>query len=548
VPSGNESSHVFAGLTVDGGLQVNGSLTLGTSDLASGMLGTDRGVVQANTAYVVGDVVTIPYGSAGAGYRRVIITNAVTSSASRFISAANYKSLTPRLMGINVQDFGAIGNGTTDDTSAIQAAIDYAATQAISTGQGSSVHFPGGFYVVSSTIVLKKHVWLVGEGQRSSTLKLAVNANCNVIKTDDTGGASGNADYTGIINMVIDGNRDNQNGAGPYHGIVFNTTPATTAAAGDTFFDMHHTVMNVTIYKCKGNGIDCAGRSAIQLYNVHSQLNLVYGFKLTFDFTAIGCEADNNGSTGFYINNSSVKLVGCKSYLSGWNTPTTDGAGYRIGNVGPCELVGCEAQNNKLQGYNLVSADRVHLAGCNADGNNVQNSSTDTDRAAVVMVGSTNCLIDVVAQESPQGGSQIGHQSYGLHIDNTSTNNDIRMTQSAIGPATIIGEITPTSSPGTGNTIQINGVRSTAITWGPATGVISGANADTNVYRSAANVLKTDDTFHAVLGVATMTKAGTPSDADWAVAPPVGTIVVDTSANKIWVRTASATWKGVVVA
>jgi hypothetical protein len=71
---------------------------------------------------------------------------------------------------------------------------------------------------------------------------------------------------------------------------------------------------------------------------------------------------------------------------------------------------------------------------------------------------------------------------------------------------------------------------------------------DTNLYRSAANVLKTDDTLHAALGVATMTKAGTPSDADWAVAPPVGTMVVDTTANKIWARTGVATWKGVVIA
>lgn len=76
----------------------------------------------------------------------------------------------------------------------------------------------------------------------------------------------------------------------------------------------------------------------------------------------------------------------------------------------------------------------------------------------------------------------------------------------------------------------------------------SSATVDTNLYRSAADRLKTDDHLQAALGVATMTKAGTPSDADWAVAPPVGTLVVDTTANKIWARTAAATWKGVVIA
>lgn len=493
--SGNETSHTLDGLTIEGGLTVKGGITLGTNDLVAMSLGNDQGVVQPSTTYLPGDIVTIPYGAASAGYTRALIINKVTSSSTRFISGTNYKRLTPRLMGINVQDFGAIGNGTTDDTAAIQAAIDYAATQALSTGQGTSVHFPGGYYIISSTLVLKKHVWLFGEGSRSSCIKLATNANCNVIKTDDTGGASGNADYTGIINMVIDGNKNNQNGAGPYHGIVFNTTPATTAAAGDTFFDMHHTVMNVTVYQAKGNGIDCTGRSAIQLYNVHLQQCAVNGYKSTFDSTLVGVEADSCGSSGFNINNGSVKLVGCKSYLSGVNTPTTDGAGFKIGNVGPCELVGCEAQNNKLQGYYFNSADRVTMAGCNADSNNTQNSTNDFERCAVAMVGSTNCLIDVVANETPQGGSQIGHQGYALHIDATSTKNDIRMTHSAVSPATIVGEITATSSIAGGlNTIQINGVQAAPIVFGPLSASLS-SSADTTIYRNGADQLATDDDF-----------------------------------------------------
>lgn len=76
-----------------------------------------------------------------------------------------------------------------------------------------------------------------------------------------------------------------------------------------------------------------------------------------------------------------------------------------------------------------------------------------------------------------------------------------------------------------------------------------GGVADTNLYRSAADRLKSDDLIDATLmGVATFVKAGAPTDADWAVAPPVGTLVVDTTNNKIWARTAAATWKGVVIA
>ena len=47
----------------------------------------------------------------------------------------------------------------------------------------------------------------------------------------------------------------------------------------------------------------------------------------------------------------------------------------------------------------------------------------------------------------------------------------------------------------------------------------------------------------------TRTKAGTPSDADYNTftMPPLGAIVIDTTANKIWVRTAVATWKSTAV-
>lgn len=44
------------------------------------------------------------------------------------------------------------------------------------------------------------------------------------------------------------------------------------------------------------------------------------------------------------------------------------------------------------------------------------------------------------------------------------------------------------------------------------------------------------------LGVATKTKAGAPVDGDWASAPPTGTLVVDTTNNRLYARTGAATW------
>lgn len=60
---------------------------------------------------------------------------------------------------ISVKDFGAVGDGVTDDTTAIQAAIS-----AVSTN-GGIVNFPAGSYKITSTIrISNNHIYLVGEG------------------------------------------------------------------------------------------------------------------------------------------------------------------------------------------------------------------------------------------------------------------------------------------------------------------------------------------------------------------------------------------------
>ena len=50
---------------------------------------------------------------------------------------------------VSVKDFGARGDGVTDDTAAIQAAIDY-----IASIRGGTVFFPPGDYIISSKLIV----------------------------------------------------------------------------------------------------------------------------------------------------------------------------------------------------------------------------------------------------------------------------------------------------------------------------------------------------------------------------------------------------------
>lgn len=78
---------------------------------------------------------------------------------------------------VSVLDFGAVGNGTADDTSAIQAAIT-------SLTAGGMVKFPRGTYKVTSQLnVAVSGVWLQGEGRGATTISSSASGHTIQIAT-----------------------------------------------------------------------------------------------------------------------------------------------------------------------------------------------------------------------------------------------------------------------------------------------------------------------------------------------------------------------------
>lgn len=66
---------------------------------------------------------------------------------------------------INARDYGAVGDGATDDTKAIQAAID----TAVNAG-GGRVFIPPGIYLLSAALIYRSHITLLGAGMGASQL------------------------------------------------------------------------------------------------------------------------------------------------------------------------------------------------------------------------------------------------------------------------------------------------------------------------------------------------------------------------------------------
>jgi hypothetical protein len=79
---------------------------------------------------------------------------------------------------INVLDFGAVGNGITNDTTAIQNAINSAPS-------GSSVFFPSGTYLISEILITDKNIILYGNGTASKIKATSVNNCITINQTED---------------------------------------------------------------------------------------------------------------------------------------------------------------------------------------------------------------------------------------------------------------------------------------------------------------------------------------------------------------------------
>jgi hypothetical protein len=119
----------------------------------------------------------------------------------------------------NVKDYGALGDGSTDDTTAIAAAI----TAANAAG-GGRVKFPAGTYITTTQTIYPK-VHYVGDGPDATIIKLKASANADLF-SGSTGsinlsaanktGADGTLYGFSFRDLTLDGNNTNQSGGPSY--------------------------------------------------------------------------------------------------------------------------------------------------------------------------------------------------------------------------------------------------------------------------------------------------------------------------------------------
>jgi hypothetical protein len=158
---------------------------------------------------------------------------------------------------VNVMDFGAVGDGVTDDTAAIQAANDYAYNNPTASGCYRSLFFPAGKYLAHELVWRREVSWIGDEvGYTKIWYNGAGGSGSHVIGI--LASASGAIAFSGFYNMQIDGFNDGDPSGNIAENCIRNL---------GTGFDWGFKLENIQFRKTFGDAIYFAPADGVTHFN-----------------------------------------------------------------------------------------------------------------------------------------------------------------------------------------------------------------------------------------------------------------------------------------
>ncbi|GAB3386577.1 M10 family metallopeptidase C-terminal domain-containing protein [Azotobacter armeniacus] len=285
-------------------------------------------------------------------------------------------------MVFSVKDFGAKGDGRTDDTDAIQATIDAAYNAG-----GGTVYLPAGEYRVSGgdkaadgALMIKSNVYMVGAGMGETVIKLVSGWDHNLTGIIRSANGEKTHDY-GISDLTIDGNQDNTTGAvdGFYTGYIPGTDGADYNVTVERVeirevsryaFDPHEQTINLTIRDsvAHDNGkdgfvadfqIDSTFENNVSYNNGRHGFNIVTS---SHDIVLRNNVAYGNGANGLVIQRGSedrdftynIQIEGGSYYDNGQE-------GVLIKMTSDATLQGVEVYGNGAAGVRVQGVENVQI-------------------------------------------------------------------------------------------------------------------------------------------------------------------------------------------
>ncbi|MBM7126813.1 glycosyl hydrolase family 28-related protein [Dyella flava] len=285
----------------------------------------------------------------------------------------------------NVKDFGATGNGVTDDTAAIQAAIS--SLQQNNDYRGGVLYFPAGQYICSATLAFTSYA----TGDVHNIIVRGDGPQCTYL--DFTAASSGSAGLTfnfgaqfGVEDIMING--------APGDGVLVG---AGNTVGGSTYCSLF-TIRNVRVQNCGNNG---------------------FAFINAYMGTVEECWSTGNNGIGFLFNgyHTSIKASRC------WASNNT-GIGWSLNGMTYSSFISCGADNN-LWGYAMTNMVGIAFVSCGAESNKNDGWLMETSTSSTT--GLPSEVVDIHGMTftscSSYFNSQAGENAYASHIAALATNN-----------------------------------------------------------------------------------------------------------------------------
>lgn len=363
-------------------------------------------------------IVAVAPGTNDGNVGDIYIVDGSSSSYLTWKTNEGWQAQSDAALFINVKNYGAKGDGTADDTLAIQSAIDAAPAFGF-------VYFPTGTYVISAAIKLspKDDVTLYAYGAQ---WVLKDHVLTDLLTTANAPSAGGGA-RPRILGLSIDGNKANNAGSGS---TVFYGVDA--GYIKDCYFKnmdgVAYFLINATNWRVENCVADEAGASGFCAYNGSSNCWFVdcHGVNCSPNFLLQGKEVDGQSTS------SGLHILGGSSI-----TALTSQDGVQVfDGVDGFSVVNLTISGSQAKGINVYSAVTGALSAAPPNKNGiislctVFNNSIDgikiwddgTAGATHILVSNNRCYDSGIAAQT-NGITLQGSADYIFVTDNDVTGN-----------------------------------------------------------------------------------------------------------------------------
>ncbi|HEY5667692.1 MAG TPA: glycosyl hydrolase family 28-related protein [Candidatus Saccharimonadales bacterium] len=315
------------------------------------------GADEGNWGNILNDFLSVEHNGDGSLKRGSTIDAAIRqvngkTGASISLSASDVGAVRKGDLVLHVKDYGAVGDGIANDAAAIQSAIDAAYAAG-----GGIVLLPQGVYKCQTGLRLKSRVQITGIGV-GTRIQAGASLADHLIQLD-----TASTELTAIENMWL---------ACDAQQAGYDVIYYYNFGGSFTFTDPWHRLRNLIVTKGARNNIfiDAGVRESF-LSNILSK-NARGGSGLQVNctdskFESVICSGSPDGFPQIQVRSGANRFVNCKSFYAGSAATSSDG--FRV-DYGYNTFVGCEAQDNGRHGFYIQDgSDYITISGFRASGN-----------------------------------------------------------------------------------------------------------------------------------------------------------------------------------